>query len=91
MALSPGLERKEARELREASWQKGFELALAEAGKSPADLETKPLRTTWKVELAERVRNKSGASVVWLARQLKIGQPSTLRCYLSKSRNQIRI
>ncbi len=90
-ALSPGLERKEARELREASWQQSLETALAEVGKSPADLETKPLRTAWKIELAERVRNESGASVVWLARQLKIGQASTLRCYLSRSRNRIRM
>lgn len=88
-ASAPGLERAEAKELREAAWQQSLEAALASVGKSPDDLETKPFRTAWKVDLAKQVRMDSGASVVWLARQLKIGQPSSLRCYLSNSRSQI--
>ena len=89
-ALAPGLDRTEARELREATWQRCLDAALEKAGKSTADLETKPLRTAWKIELAEQVRRETGASVVWLSRQLKVGQPSTLRGYLSNSRNRIR-
>ena len=91
MALSPGLERAEVRDLREATLQRSFDSAMAREGRSSADLETKPLSKAWKVELAERVRNESGASMAWLAHQLKIGQPGTLRCYLSRRRTGIRI
>ena len=88
-ALSAGLDRKEARDLREAAWQVSFGSAMKKAGKSSSDLETKPLKTAWKIEIAERVRHESGASLIWLAHQLKIGQPSSLRCYLSNSRAAI--
>lgn len=88
-ALTQGLDRTEARELREAAWQQSLDAAMANVGKSSKDLDTKPLKTAWKIELAEHVRGETGASVVWLARKLKIGQPSTLRGYLSNSRNQI--
>jgi REP element-mobilizing transposase RayT len=91
MALSGGLGRTEARDLREAAWQKSFDSAMAEIGKSYAELETKPLRKKWKVELAERVRAETGASVSWLAQRLKIGQPGTLRCYLSRGSRRRRI
>lgn len=88
MALTRGLDRAEARELREASWQKCLDAALKADGRSAADLATKPLRTAWKLDLAQRMRGETGASVVWLARTLQIGQPSTLRGYLSNARNQ---
>lgn len=88
-ALARGLDRTEARELREATWQKSLNAALKETGKSLKDLKTKPKKMAWKIELAERVRADTGASVVWLARMLQIGQPSTLRGYLSTSRNRI--
>ncbi|MEZ5277862.1 MAG: transposase [Opitutaceae bacterium] len=89
VALSSGLERKEARDLREAAWRVSFDSAMKKAGRSSADLETKPLKTAWKIDIAENVRRESGASLIWLAKQLKIGQPSTLRCYLSNSRAAI--
>ncbi len=84
LALNPGLDREEVKELREAVWQKSLDAALSDSGKSLADLVTKPLKKTWKIELAQRVRCECGASVVWLADRLKVGQPSTLRCYLSE-------
>lgn len=86
MALNPGLDRAEARELREAAWQRSLDAAMTDLGKSSADLVTKPLKTDWKIELSKRVRGESGASVVWLADRLKVGQSSTLRCYLSGSK-----
>lgn len=91
MAISPGLERGQVRDLREAAWEKSFDSGMVKAGKSSADLETKPLRKEWKIELAERVRAETGASVAWLAQRLKIGQPGTLRCYLSRSRKRKRL
>jgi hypothetical protein len=87
--LAHGPDRKDARKLRETAWQESLNTALAEAGRSSKDLETKPKKTAWKIALAERIRGESGASVIWLARHLKIGQPSSLRGYLSISRNRI--
>ena len=80
-----------ATEDREAVWQLGFERALAASGRSLPDLETKPLKTEWKVELAGQVRAETGASVSWLAQRLKIGGSGTLRSYLSRSAQAKRI
>lgn len=81
-ALSTGLPRAERIELRAASWQASLEAGLAESGKSLPDLKTKPLKQSWKIELALRVRRESGASISWLAENLHLGAAATLRVYL---------
>jgi hypothetical protein len=50
----------------------GEEKFRRKGGRPLPDLETKPLKTEWKVELAEQVRVETGASVSWLAQRLKI-------------------
>ncbi len=85
-ALTTGLPRAERTELREASWRASLAAGFAEAGKLPADLKTKPLKQDWKIDLALRVRQQSGASISWLAENLGLGASATLRGYLHRAR-----
>jgi len=81
-ALTSGLPRLERLELRQASWQDSLARNLAQLGKSPAEIKTKPLKQSWKIEVARRIREQSGASISWLAEHLHLGAAATLRGYL---------
>lgn len=84
MALNPGLELKEARELREGAWEAAVQRELRRLNKKESDLLTKPRRQPWKIEVAAAIRKNCGASVVWLADRLALGKPASLRSYLSR-------
>ena len=83
-SLTSGLPRAERMELRQASWRVSLEANLATLRKLASELKTKPLKQPWKITLAERVRQESGASIAWLADQLKLGRSATLRGYFPK-------
>lgn len=84
MALNPGWERAEVKELREGAWESQLERMLKALGREEADLATKPKRQDWKVEMAVRIRMESGASITWLADRLQLGAAATLRGYLCR-------
>jgi hypothetical protein len=88
LALNPGLAREEVSELRMAAWEQALDAALGEIGKTREDLATKPSRRTWKVELALKLRETTGAPVTWLAETLKLGQAASVRGYLYQIRNR---
>ena len=81
--LSVGLERHESRELKEGAWGLVLSAALSAAGKTTADLKTKPKKQVWKLELARRLRS-AGAAVGWIADKLDLGKPASVRSYLSR-------
>ncbi len=85
-SLTSGLPRTERMELRQASWQASLDTNLAKLGKSASELKTKPLKKPWKIILAERIRQESGASIGWLAQQLQLGGSATLRGYLHQAK-----
>jgi REP element-mobilizing transposase RayT len=85
-SLTSGLPRAERSELRQATWQTVLEAKLARLGKSASDLSTRPLKQAWKIELAGCIRQESGASIAWLADQLQLGTPATLRGYLHRAK-----
>ena len=84
LALNPGLEREEVKELREGAWERKLELMLKALSREEADLATKPKRQDWKVEIAVRIRKESGASIAWLANRLQLGAAATLRGYMCR-------
>jgi hypothetical protein len=84
MALNPGMELREIRELREGAWEASVQRELERLGKQEAEVLTRPKRQAWKIELASAVRHHSGASVVWLADRLALGKPTSLRSYLCR-------
>jgi putative transposase len=88
LALNPGLERDEVKELREGGWERSVEQALARAGRQEKDLRTGPANQAWKISLASQVRREAGASLVWLAKRLGMGQPGTLRSYLCRAKSR---
>ena len=86
LALNPGLETTEVREMRELAWEQAVLDGLRTLGRGEVELGTKPIAQRWKLELAERVQREAGASVVWLARRLQLGHQSSLRSRLSQLR-----
>lgn len=86
LALNPGLETAEVREMREQVWEQAVRDGLRELGKEEAALETKPLVLPWKLELADRAQRGAGASVAWLSRRLRLGHESSLRSRLCQFR-----
>lgn len=90
MALSPGMELQEARELREGVWEEALQRELQSAGKQEAELATRPKHQPWKIAVAAALRKNCGASVVWLAPRLELGKPASVRSYLCRyeGRNQ---
>ncbi len=82
LALNPGLEREQVSELREGSWENALARTLEVFGRKESDLATKPKRQDWKVAIAIRIREESGASITWLADRLQLGAPATLRGYM---------
>jgi putative transposase len=85
-SLSAGLPREELVDLRQAHWLECLVNELAIMGKKLTDLETKPRKQAWKIILASAIREKSGASITWMAGNLHLGSSATLRGYLYQLR-----
>jgi REP element-mobilizing transposase RayT len=82
LRLESGMVAHERKELREAVWAGALEEKLRKIDKAEAELVTKPRKQAWKLDLALQLRDECGASITWLAGQLHLGQPTTLRSYL---------
>ena len=89
LALAPGLERVQSRELKEAAWLRRLEEALARQGKRHDELRTRPMNLPWKLELARQLR-ELGASTVWIAEHLCLGRPGSVRSYFCRGRGNQR-
>jgi len=85
LALNPGLDFDEVQELRHGLWASSLARNLAIAKKTRVELDTRPRKQRWKVELARTIRNETGASIGWLASNLGLGKPASLRSYLARS------
>lgn len=85
LRLRGGLDREQAKALNEGAWEARLQEWLAQLGRTKAELATRPRKQAWKLELARRLRNEVGASVVWIAKALALGRPASVRSYLSGS------
>jgi hypothetical protein len=85
-AINPGFGAAEIRELKHARWAKALEEALLSKGRTPNSLAEGRFAEPWKVELAKQLRDEAGASSVWLAENLQMGSPNSVRSWLSRSR-----
>lgn len=83
LRLNPGLESQEIRALNEAAWRSVLTTALSAQRKTVADLQTKPMNQAWKLKLACKLRS-IGASIGWIAVNLSLGKPASVRSYLSR-------
>lgn len=71
-------------EVREARWTEALRQHLAADSKTPEDLTSAAKGAPWKVALAGRLRREVGASPVWLAINLSMGSPNSVRSHLSR-------
>lgn len=83
-ALEPGFERAEIQEIREGAWEKCLKDALSIAGRGASELYVRPYKQDWKIAVAKRVKDQTGASTTWLAERMNLGRPASLRSYLSR-------
>jgi len=82
------LEKEEIEENKQLHWENALAAALQEAGRKPGELDTKPRRKHWKLEIAGKLRKQAGAPIVWIAEKLRLGKPTTTRFYLHVHRSK---
>jgi REP element-mobilizing transposase RayT len=70
--------------LRLLRWSQALDALLAETGRSKAEASRAPKAAPWKVQLASEMRRLTGASIPWIAHQLCMGAPGSVRVYLSR-------
>lgn len=85
LTLSPAIEASQLRDLKQARWSSILSSTLAEMGRTSEDLKAAAKSAPWKIALALRLRREAGAAVEWIARELQMGQSSTVRSYLSRA------
>lgn len=86
--LAPEWTADELEEFRRDLWQQELEAGLAQVGKTLDDAATAPKTIRWKLEVADRLRQKSAAPYSWIARTLRMGAPSSVRAALTRQRQQ---
>jgi len=86
-ALEQDLPHQETRALKEEQWNVAPEQSLLERHKSRQELASTPGRPRWKVEIASRVRELSGAPYSWIADMLSMGSPLAVRIAIWRSCN----
>ena len=88
LTLDSGYSPEEIRELKEARWREKLSECLRSAGKTIEEAAKEPKAAAWKVETAAMLRRETGASPGWIARELSMGSPHSVRSYLSRSRRR---
>jgi putative transposase len=85
-ALAPGLEAGERRDLKEARWTEVLEQGLTRQRQSRATAAAGHGSEPWKLTIAQALR-QAGAPYVWIAAQLHMGKPGTVRVYLHNAKS----
>ncbi len=86
LKLTVGIDRAQARELKDARWGQRLAQLLREHDGRPLDKGRK--NQEWKLEIALQLRDQEGASASWLAQAMHLGTPATARNYLSLHRSR---
>jgi hypothetical protein len=76
-------------EFKKLQWSQALEAALLQEGRSRADLPRCRKGADWKIRIAEILRSATTAPNSWIARELHMGAPSSVRQYLSDRRRGI--
>jgi REP element-mobilizing transposase RayT len=83
LALEQDVPKAEILPLKQCRWTAALEEALMHYRVSPAKIVEARLIPRWKAEIAVRVRRASGAPWHWIAGQLRVPQPGSLRAAAS--------
>jgi len=84
MALSPGVDKEEAKELQEARWEMILRDGLKRHHKTVRDVESAPKGADWKIEIAVRLRTEGLAPNGWIAGQLHMGRPGAVSALVGR-------
>ena len=76
-------------ELKRLRWTAALEALLAAGKRTREGARMDPKGAPWKIDLADELRRVSGASIPWIAENLGMGSPSSVRVYLSRKRAQL--
>lgn len=88
LQLVAGLAANEAAALREERWRRVLDDILRERGRTREQALIDRKSAEWKIRLALEVREKCGASISWLAQELRLGTQGTARSKLSVLRRK---
>jgi putative transposase len=83
LRLTAGVNREQARQLKEARWEQRLAQLLSASAKGRI-LNGGVKKQTWKLEIATQLRREEGVSASWLGRVMDLGTPATVRNYLSR-------
>lgn len=83
LALAPGLDKVEVREMLAVKWMKLLSEGLKALGKTPEDIRVDRKGAAWKVELATKLRAEGLAPNAWIAEHLHMGNPRSVSVYVS--------
>ena len=78
------------REARELLWAEALHAAMAKLGKTTADVARDIKAASWKVAIAAQLKSASTVSNVWLAEQLRMGDPDGVSRYVGEMRRGMR-
>ncbi len=87
--LVTGLAAAEAAALREARWRSTLEQLLAARRRTQVEAVEARKGADWKLRLALDLRGECGASISWLARELRLGSESAVRARLCELRKAL--
>ena len=76
--------------LRAELWHRALDAALARLGRAKSDLASDRKGAPWKVALADELRRSANCSCAWLAKELSMGKPASLRARLYQHRRNSR-
>ncbi len=84
LAIAPGMEQDEIREIRHLAWHRSLQKHLILRGKTSEALMLGPKKQMWKIEIAQQIRAETGTSIGWLAENLHLGKATSTRSYLAR-------
>jgi putative transposase len=87
LALNPGLEQAELRDLKESQWSEALEIALRQCSRTLDELNSTEKPAPWKIEIACALRG-AGVPYSWIARQLHVPNPNALRMQVHRARTR---
>jgi REP element-mobilizing transposase RayT len=89
LALSPGMEAREVRMLREERWHQALAGVLAAAGVADHEIAAGTVGWSKKLEIAADLKREVGAPYGWIARTLKISNAASLRMQVHRRLLQV--
>jgi len=72
-------------------WRLRLKQELAEAGKSDEEVRSSRKGVSWKIAIADRLQRELGVPIKWIARELNMGNPTSVRAYLWSHRKNSHI